>query len=317
MSSLPLFNGTRASWLAGVSAVAVAGAAAERAEGQSLTPITVACGLVEPHAAARYAAAQGFFRKHGLDAQILTQNNGAANAAAVVGGTAQFGISNILQLAQAHANNVSFKVVALGEVIDAKDVHSGLIVAGNGGIATVRDLSGKTVAVSSPRGLDQLETANFIDKQGGDSQTVRFLEIPPTASVAAVVENRIAAAVAVPPMLETALGNGMRSLGDIEGSIAPFWVPSGWFSTAAYVQNNPDIVRRFVAAIYEAGAWALINRSAAADVLSKALGAPVPRTYLRLATKTDPGLFQPPLDVAAHYAYVVATKVTDLMWSGT
>jgi NitT/TauT family transport system substrate-binding protein len=310
------FSSTRAAWLAGLSAAAVAGASAERADGQALTPITVACGLVEPHAAARYAAAQGFFRKHGLDAQILTQNNGAANAAAVVGGAAQFGISNILQLSQAHANNVSFKVVALGEVIDAKEPHSGLIVSGNGGIASVRDLSGKTIAVSSPRGLDQLETANFIDKQGGDSQSVRFLEMPPTASVAAVTENRIAAAVAVPPMLETALGNGMRSLGDIEGSIAPLWVPSGWFSTAEYVQNNADIVRRFIAAIYEAGAWALTNRSAAADVLSKALGSPVPRTYLRLATKTDPALFQPPLDVAAHYGYVVPTKATDLMWSG-
>jgi ABC-type nitrate/sulfonate/bicarbonate transport system substrate-binding protein len=117
-------------------------------------------------------------------------------------------------------------------------------------------------------------------------------------------------------MLETALGNGMRSLGDIEGSVAPLWVPSGWFSTAEYVQNNPDIVRRFVAAIYDAGAWALTDRVAAADVLSKALGSPVPRTYLRLATKTDPALFQPPLDVAAHYAYVVATKATDLMWNG-
>ena len=34
------------------------------------------------------------------------------------------------------------------------------------------------------------------------------------------------------------------------------------------------------------------------------------------ATKTDPGLLQPPLDVAARYAYVVATKATDLMWIG-
>jgi len=305
----------RSTLLAGLSAAAVAGATASRAESQTLTPITISCGLVEPHAAARYAAARGFFRKHGLDATILTQNNGAANAAAVVSGTAQFGISNILQLAQAHANNVSFKVVALGVLIDAKDVNSGLIVSESGGITNVGELSGKTIAVSSPRGLDQLETANFIDKLGGDSKSVRFLEMPPTASVAAVAANRIAATVTVPPMLQAALGSGMRSLGDIEASVSPLWVPSGWFSTAEYAQNNPDIVRRFAAAIYEAGAWAATDRNGAAEIMSKALGSPV-KTYLRLATKTDPTLFQAPLEVAVRYGYVAATKVTDLMWSG-
>jgi 4,5-dihydroxyphthalate decarboxylase len=232
MNSLRRSSLKRSTWLSGLSASAVAAGVASRAESQTLTPITVACGLVEPHAAARYAAARGFFRKHRLDATILTQNNGAANAAAVVSGTAQFGISNILQLAQAHANNVSFKVVALGVLIDAKDVNSGLIVSATGGIANVRDLSGKTIAVSSPRGLDQLETANFIDKLGGDSKSVRFLEMPPTASVAAVAENRVAATVTVPPQLQAALGNGMRSLGDIEASMSPLWVPSGWFTTA-------------------------------------------------------------------------------------
>ena len=207
-------------------------------------------------------------------------------------------------------------VIVSGYLGDQIERWAGGFVAANSGIAGVRDLSGKTIAVSSPRGLDQLVTVNFIDKGGGDSTSVRFTELPPTASVEAVRQNRIAAAVAVPPMLEAALATDMRSLGDVEAAVAPIWAGSGWFSTAEYVQTNPGVVRRFVAAIYEAGAWSLANRSAAAAVLSKALGAPVPQTYVHLATKADPSLFQPPLDIAARYGYVVATKSTALLWDG-
>jgi hypothetical protein len=30
----------------------------------------------------------------------------------------------------------------------------------------------------------------------------------------------------------------------------------------------------------------------------------------------DPGLLQPPLEVGGRYGYVVATKATELVWSG-
>jgi NitT/TauT family transport system substrate-binding protein len=309
------FRTSRASWLTGLSAAAVGATSAKRAVAQDLVPITVASGLVEGHAQAHYAVAQGFFRKRGLDVHVLTQNNGAAVAAAVVGGSAQFGISNILQLAQAHANNVPLAIVALATISDAHYPLSALIVAASSGITNGKGLNDKAIGGSSLHGLDNLETLRMIDKQGGDSKSVRFVELPPSASLEALLQGRVTAVVAVPPQLEVALANDrVHSLGDVQAAIAPLWVPAGWFSTPDYLQKNGDIARRFAAAIYDGGAWAMANRAAAAEVLSKALNTAVPQTYQRFATKTDPALLQPPLDVAAHYGFVAPTKARDLMW---
>jgi NitT/TauT family transport system substrate-binding protein len=309
---------SRATWLSGVSAAALAAWSAGRAIAQDLVPITVASGLVEGHAQAHYAVAQGFFRKRGLDVKVLTQNNGASIAAAVAGGSAQFGISNILQLAQANAHNVPFKIVALATISDAHYPLSALVVSSSSAITSAEGLNGKAIGGSSLRGLDQLETFTMIDKQGGDSKSVRFVELPPSASLDALLAGRVAAVVAVPPQLEVAMANDrMHILGDVQAAIAPLWVPAGWFSTPEYLQKNPDIARRFAAAIYDGGKWAMANRAAAAEVLSKALATAVPQTYQRFATKTDPALLQPPLDVAAHYGFVTPTKATDLLWDLT
>lgn len=303
---------SRAAWLTGLSALAATGALAEA---QTLTPVAAAAGLIEAHAEGYYAVDQGIFRKHGLDVQVQTLRNGAAIAAAVAGGSVQFGVSNSLQLAQAYANNVPFKIVAFGDVHDVRYPLSGLIVTTSSGIAGGKDLNGKTIGVATLRGLDQLAATALIDKQGGSSSTVQFVELSATASLDALLGGRVAAITLEPPQLAEALATGkVRSLGDIENAIAPHWVATNWFSTADYLQKNPDVGHRFAAAIYEAGAWSMANRAAAAAVLAKVLHSTEPTTYGRFATAADPALLESVLDVAAHYGYVAPTKAADLLW---
>ncbi|HUY84214.1 MAG TPA: ABC transporter substrate-binding protein [Steroidobacteraceae bacterium] len=310
---------SRAAWLAGISALgaaSAAGSASSRAEAQGLISVSAAAGLIEAQAEGYYAVDQGIFRKHGLDVKIQTLRNGAAIAAAVAGGSVEFGVSNTLQLAQSHAHNIPFKIVALGDMHDERYPLSGLIVSTSSGITSGKDLNGKTVGVATLRGLDQLGATAMIDKQGGDPSTVQFVEIGTTASLDALFQGRIAAITLEPPQLEAALAtNRVRNLGDIENAIAPNWVATDWFSTSGYLRQNPDAGRRFAAAIYEAGQWSMANRAAAAAVLAKVLRSTEPETHARFATKSDPALLQSVLDVAVRYGYVAPTKATELLWS--
>lgn len=282
-----------------------------------MIPVSAAAGLIEAQAEGYYAADQGIFRKHGLDVQMQTLRNGAAIAAAVAGGSAQFGVSNTLQLAQAHANNVPFKIVALGDVHDERYPLSGLIVTTASGITSGKDLNGKTVGVATLRGLDQLAATALIDKQGGTSGSVQFVELSATSSLDALFAGRVAAITLEPPQLEEALaGNRVRNLGDIENAISPHWVATDWFSTSEELQRNPDVGRRFAAAIYEAGVWSMANRAAAAAILAKVLHATESETHARYATASDPAMLQSVLDVASRYGYVAPTRAADLLWNG-
>ena len=310
---------SRASWLAGVSAVGAASAVAcrsGRAEAQGLVSVTAAAGLIEAQAEGYYAVDQGIFRKHGLDVQIQTLRNGAAIAAAVAGGSAQFGVSNTLQLAQSQAHGIPFAVVALGDMHDERYPLSGLIVTASSGITSGKGLNGKTIGVATLRGLDQLAATALVDRQGGNSRTVQFVELSATASLDALFQGRVAAITLEPPQLEAALAtNRVRNLGDIENAIAPHWVATDWFSTTDYLRNNPDVGRRFAAAIYEAGQWSMANPAAAAVALSKVLRSTEKATHARFATGSDPALLQSVLDVAARYGYVPPTKATNMLWT--
>ena len=78
---------------------------------------------------------------------------------------------------------------------------------------------------------------------------------------------------------------------------------SAWFTTSAYAQKNPDLIRRFRTAIYDAGRWANKNHAATAPILAKytnldvaIIGAMQRAAYTDKLTPAD---VQPQLDLAA------------------
>lgn len=305
--------------LAGLGAATAFGALAARGSAQELTTIAVGAGSIEPHAEVRYAEERGSFRRRGLDAQIETLRNGAAIAAAVVGGDLQFGISNVLQLTQAYAHHVPVSIVALAGVHDARFPHSGLVVAASSTLQSAKELNGAVVGVPTLSGLDQLGASALIDKSGGDSGTVRFVEVAPAASVEALLDGRVAAVALEDPAFSAALaGKSVRSLGDVDTAIAPHFVTTAWFANADWLAasaSNKDVTRRFAAGIYEAGAWANANPVAAAVILARDFHTTEPRAVERFATAYDPAALQVTLDVCARYKYAPPTKAADLVWS--
>ena len=124
---------------------------------------------------------------------------------------------------------------------DIRFPDSGLIVAGDSGIASGKDLNGKTVGVATLRGLDQLCMAAMIDRLGGDSKSVQFVEISAAASTDALLLGRVAAVTLTTPQLQLALAtNRVRNLGNFQAAIAPRWIGTEWFTTTDFLQKNGD-----------------------------------------------------------------------------
>jgi NitT/TauT family transport system substrate-binding protein len=283
------------------------------------TPIVlrIGAGDIEAHAEAYYARANGFFAQNGIDAQIETLRNGASIASAVSGGDLQIGVSSVLQLAAGRAQGLPFVIITPGAVHDGHVAHTtNLVVAPSSPIANASQLDGKVIAVNTLNGLDQIIDLALIDKSGGNSSKVKFVEVPPNAAAEAVLRGRVDAAQLDEPQLSGA-GTSVKRLGDGEDAIAMRFVTTGWFTTEPWFTANKEAARRFSAAIFAAGAWAMKNPEAAAQVLQKVLGSTLTRGTQVFATGRVPAEMSPMLATAVHYKVVVApVKVSELFWDG-
>ena len=297
---------TRRTWLAS-SAVTVAATAIRRpAAAQTPDAINVGLGLIESHAEGYYAQELGFFTKHGLNVTLKQLRNGATIAAAVASGDLQTGCSTILQLVQARGRALPFSLIAAGAIHDGRVAHTvGLAVAASSKVTAPKELNGKTVAVSTLNGLDQLIAAVLVDKNGGDSSTLKFVELTPPSMLEALAQGRIDAASMEDPELSAA-GKAIRSLGDGEDAIAQRFVTTAWFSNSDWIAKNSSTAQRFAQAIFEAGAWANANTDKAAVILQKYLHFTETRTTARFATRNLQSEIAPLAQAAVTYKFAPA-----------
>jgi NitT/TauT family transport system substrate-binding protein len=271
--------------------------------------------LIEAQAQAHYAYDQGIFKAHGLDVDVQTNNNGAANSAAVASGDLQIAATSTISVAQAFNRGLPFVVIAPGGIHDSRYPGSGAFVAPDSKIQTPKDLNGKTIAVATAKGLDQLLASALVDKHGGDSSTLKFVELKPVTMVDALLANRVDAAYMDDPEYSNAKARA-RLIGDGEAAVGDAFVETVWFTTKDWLAKNPDAARRFRDAIYDAGDWAMANPDRAGVLLQQDLKVTQTRGSQRFATRANTTMasYQVLLDAAAKYSLIPATKASDLLW---
>ena len=107
-------NSSRRAFLArsASAAACVRGASGLRpALAQDAATLNIACIPSDIAGSAYYAADNGFFKKAGLNATFLGIANGAAITAAVLGGSADIGYSNVISLLLAHSRGLPITIL--------------------------------------------------------------------------------------------------------------------------------------------------------------------------------------------------------------
>src|ERR1700735_3614743 len=98
---------------------------------QTLPHVRVAAIPIDVGALSYYADKQGYFKKHGLDVEIIQGGTGAAIAAAVVGGSIDIGDGNTTTLATGHERGVPFVLAAPSGAYSSKAPTGALLGAQN------------------------------------------------------------------------------------------------------------------------------------------------------------------------------------------
>jgi NitT/TauT family transport system substrate-binding protein len=310
---------TRQAFLAATVAAGTLPLTAGRAQAQA--PVIRVGDIPIDSASVVFAARdQGFFAKAGVTVDVQEFSNGNTIAAALAGGSLDIGGINILTLATAHEKGLPLKIVASGSTYTAKNPTTAMLVPKSSTLRNARDLAGKAVAVNVLKGIAHISAQAWIDKNGGDSKAVRFIEMPFAVMPTALTANRVDAAVVAEPNLSQALREEARLLGNSYDGIADRWMIDGWVASDAWVAANPDAARRFAEAMRQAAIWANHNQDKTAAIVTAAMKLdPAVVHGMRRATFLErPNLaaVQPVIDTGARYgALAAAFPATDLFAS--
>jgi NitT/TauT family transport system substrate-binding protein len=281
----------------------------EGAVGQELDTLKAAGVPEESATPVLWAEQSGLFRTGGLTVDLESQRSGTVIAAGVAGGAYQVGKSSIIPLITAFAKGIPFVLVAPGGLYRSSKPHIAMIVAADSPIRTAADMNGKTLGVSALDDLYTLGIKQWMDKNGGDSSTLKIVELPLPAVTDAIVSGRIDAGGSATPALQAALDSGkVRVLSYMFDAIASEFMYTGWFSNRTYVASHLGIMRDFSRAERQAAAYvnehpaqtvALLSKFTAIkpDIIAK-------MTRAQMGTTLDPKLIQPVVDVCVRYKVI-------------
>jgi NitT/TauT family transport system substrate-binding protein len=287
-----------------IAALALAVAAAGPAVAQTPAPIHVATIPIDSGSEAYYAKDAGFFAKAGLDANVESIPNGPAIISGVVGGSIDIGFSNLVSLEAAYKKGVPIVLIAAaGLYIDAAPTTL-LMVDEGSPVKTGKDLDDKIIATNGLKNIGQYAPAAWVDQNGGDSSTVKFVEMPFPEMAGALAQHRIDAAIIAEPTLSDAKTT-TRVLGKPYSAIGKEYLIGAWFANANWAKSHPDLIAKFVTAMHDTAGWANANQAKSAEILAKyatidpAVAAKMTRA--RFAETLTPALVQPTIDITAKY----------------
>ena len=224
-----------------------------------------------------YATDLGFYKQAGLNINLtLLANSGSIPSGLASGAYAIVGLPVTL-VAIAREKGIPMVMIAPLSLYVSTTPDHAIVVMKNSPFRKASDLNGKTVAVRDLGNMSYLAARAWMDKNGGDSKSVHWYELPDTLDLAALQAGRLDAASISEPALEAALQSGdIRVLTPVFDAIAPRFLVSGCVTLDAYAKAHPELIRNYADIMAKTSKWANANQAKSGPILERVSGAPVP-----------------------------------------
>jgi NitT/TauT family transport system substrate-binding protein len=214
------------------------------------TKLSVAAIAIVDVAPLYLAKAKGFFTEQNLDLTIQNTQGGAESVPGVISGQYQFAFANVISLLLAHSKGLPLQVIAAGNFSTGKaEDFGGILVPAGSPIKTMKELEGKKLAVNQIKNIGGVTVRAAMRKAGGDPDKIEFMEVRFPEMPARLGQKDIDAAWVVEPFLTVARNQGATVLDWNFADTAPSLMIAAYFTTRDYAKANPDVVKRFTAAI--------------------------------------------------------------------
>lgn len=300
----------RSSAFAGAAALGVSSLLARRAGAQALTKIRMTTVPIDEGAQTYYGAELGLFAKHGLDVEVESLVNGTDVISALAGGAIEIGNSNVMTVASAFAKGVPIQMLAEGGMYNATVPTAFILVGKSSPIHLAKDLNDKTFAVNNLKAITQISVQAWVDRYGGDSKTLKFVDMPFPSMEAVLAAGHVDAILLPEPVATFGLSKGnTRVLGKPFDAIGPRFAIGTWVARRDWIAANPAAVQAFNDVMRETARWANDpkNHDQSAAMLLKYTKIQVgSANRVFYGEHLVPAEIQPEIDVAAKYGVLAA-----------
>ena len=208
-----------------------------------------------PNAGFAAAVVEGYYKDAGLDVTII-QGNGSGNTAQMVAsGRAQLAYADAVAVSQLIAKGAPMKIVATVYQSNPNAVMS----LKKTGIKSVADLRGKKVGV--PSGSSQTTMLPLLLKSNNLKESdINMIDMPVASMVPALLQGQV----------DAVLGSidAYQIQAEAQGAqldvyrFADYGVPTvstSIFASDSFLKENPDVVKKFIAASLKGWSFALDN----------------------------------------------------------
>jgi NitT/TauT family transport system substrate-binding protein len=244
----------------GLGLTAVNGASAQ-------TPITFQLNWVAGGANAGFAAAvvEGFYKEAGLDVKVVEGNGSGNTAQLVASGRAQVAYADAVAVSQLIAKGAPMKIVSTIYQSNPNEVSA----LKKTGIKSIADLKGKKVGV--PSGSSQTTMLPLFLKANNLTEAdVNLINMPSTAMVPALLQGQVDAILGSMDAYQIQLEAQGAQLDNF--MFATHGVPTvstSIFASDTFIKENPEVLRKFIAASLKGWAFALDNPAKAVKDLKQ------------------------------------------------
>jgi NitT/TauT family transport system substrate-binding protein len=273
--------------------------------GAADTPVTFQLNWMAggPNAGFAAAVVEGYYKEQGLDVTVV-QGNGSGNTAQLVAsGRSQLAYADAVAVSQLIAKGAPMKIVATIYQSNPNAVMS----LKKANIKSVKDLAGKNVGV--PSGSSQTTMLPLLLKSNGLKESdINMIDMPVASMVPALLQGQVDAVLGSIDAYQIQAESQGAQL-DVY-RFADHGVPTvstSIFASNAFLKDNPDLVKKFVAASLKGWSFALDNPAKAIQDVKKVF----PETNEKLAAAELAAIT--PLFCSGGAKYV--GKAEDALWA--
>jgi NitT/TauT family transport system substrate-binding protein len=250
-------------------------AATDDAASGELTPVRVAALPIAETGALWGAIEEGIFEEHGLEIKVVPAQGGANAIPALISGDIQFAIGQPFGPIRADQQDLGIVIVGnyANSNAEGDDVNA-VVALGDSGITRPADLAGKKVSVNTIGAAGDLTIRKAVQDDGGDPATIEFVEVAFPDVPAQLEAGTMDAAWAPDPFRGMILGGGGVSVVAPYQATIPGLTVLTNITTQALLDEDPDLVAAYSAAMAEALEWASGNEEAVRAAIATNLEIP-------------------------------------------
>lgn len=253
-----------------VTVSSVGASASSTEQTPPLTKITVAIiAGAEAPAQVMYAEDRGFFRKQGIDAEILIVADGTQTVPAVLSGQAQFAAVPVAALAILKSNRAPVRAVAAGAVYEPGTKTTVIVAAPGKRITRARDLVGKRVGIDFLNSIAHIGLLRWLQRGGVARDDVDIVTAGFPQLLGPLTRGDLDAAWLPEPYATLAVQRKAKVVASpFDATCAEVCLITMWMARA---NVDANLAARFRNAVQAAAVWANQKRNhpASARILAK------------------------------------------------